>query len=352
VLPDGRPVPGTYASRDELLAVAEVVRGRGLFQAVLNPGNFDHDLELITDVGRVTGGRVLITAVTVDPKAAGMRQATPDALEASVARGADITATVMPREGGSIWGLYAGLPFATPAWQALGALPHDQRLAVIRDRATRQALIDEATDARPRASTRRAFYMGADGEAHYMNGPELSLAALATAAGESPAETFLRMADESGGRAMFSVVRFNGDTELLADLLASERFLPGLGDAGAHLASIVDATYTTFFLSHWVRDTGQVELEEAIRRLTSAPADLLGLPDRGRLQPGAAADVNVIDLDALATLSVEPRYDAPAGAPRLVQKARGYRATLVNGETILRDDVHTTRNPGRVLRPA
>jgi len=358
-LRDGRFVPGTTASGDEVYAIAEVLRGRGLFQAVLNTGDLDPDMELVTNVGLITGGRVIVASSAVDGAVPGaaitsrFRQPTPEMLERAATRGADITATLMPREGGAICGLFGKLPWRTDAWRALAALPHDRRLEAIRQPQLRRALIDEAGDAPSITATDQIFAMwcaSVDEPARYMAGPDATLAALARAAGESPAETFLRCCEESDGRAMFSAVLFNRDAEVLASMLDSPRFLPGLGDAGAHLADIVDGSYTTFFLSHWVRDTGRVTIGEAVRRLTSAPADLLGVADRGRLEVGCVADINIIDLEALAVGQCEPVYDAPLGAPRLVQRARGYRATFVNGQAIVRDDEHTGIHAGRVLR--
>ncbi|MGE0307672.1 MAG: amidohydrolase family protein, partial [Acidimicrobiia bacterium] len=351
--------PGTTATAQEVYAIAEVLRERGLFQAVLNTGDLDPDMELLTTVGIITGGRVIVASAAVDgarpgaPVTSRFKQPTPDMLERAAARGADITATLMPREGGAICGLYGKLPWRTDAWRQLAGLPHEQRLDAIRQPKLRRALVDEALDAPSITAPNQIFAMWTDSTsepARYMAGPDATLAALSLAAGESPAETFLRCCDLSDGRAMFSAVLFNRDSAVLASMLDSPRFLPGLGDAGAHLADIVDASYTTFFLAHWVRDTGRVGLGEAIRRLTSAPAALLGVADRGRLEVGCVADINVIDLDALAAMQCEPVYDAPLGAPRLVQRARGYRATFVNGQAIVRNDEHTGVHAGRVLR--
>jgi N-acyl-D-amino-acid deacylase len=357
-LADRRFVPGTTASGRELRAIAEVLAGRGLMQAVLNTADIDAEMELMTELGIIARGRVLIATSVPDaarPDANGVmrpsryRQPTPPMVEEAARRGADITATLMPREGGAICGLYAKMPWRSLAWDRLDAMAHGDRLSAIGDTSFRAELVDEASTARVAAPMDQIFDMGGE-VAEYMVGPERSLGALAAAAGVSPAEFFLRAAQQSQGSAMFSAVLFNRDREVLGRMLESPRFLPGLGDAGAHLAHIVDASYTTFFLAHWVRDAGAVALAEGIRRLTAAPAALLGTSGRGTLSVGVAADVNVIDLDALAPLAVEPRYDAPLGATRLVQRARGYRATLVNGVPIIADDAHTGARPGEVLR--
>ena len=112
----------------------------------------------------------------------------------------------------------------------------------------------------------------------------------------------------------------------------------------------MDSGWATFTLSHWHRDTGLFSLAEAIRRLTSAPARIIGLLDRGTLKVGQKADINVIDLDTLSECMPEIVNDFPGNAPRFIQKARGYRATLCNGQVILENDEHTGQRGGSVLR--
>jgi len=136
----------------------------------------------------------------------------------------------------------------------------------------------------------------------------------------------------------------------VADLISKGHVLPGLGDAGAHVGQVMDAGWCSFVLSHWVRDTGLFSLEEAVRRMSSAPAAIMGLSDRGHIAPGMRADVNVIDPVTVSERMPEFVHDFPGGAGRFVQRARGYRATLCNGEVILRDDEHTGGVGGRVLR--
>ena len=125
---------------------------------------------------------------------------------------------------------------------------------------------------------------------------------------------------------------------------------PILGDAGAHVSQIMDAGWASFVLSYWVRERGLFSMGEAIRRMTSAPARIVGLRDRGRLAPGLRADVNVFDADVVAELQPEIVHDFPGGAPRYVQRSRGYRATLVNGRVNVRDGEHTGERAGQVLR--
>jgi N-acyl-D-aspartate/D-glutamate deacylase len=124
----------------------------------------------------------------------------------------------------------------------------------------------------------------------------------------------------------------------------------GLGDSGAHVGLIMDASLPTWFLLHWVRDRRRFPIEDAIRRMTGDTAQLFGVADRGELCEGAYADVNVIDLDALALRLPEFVHDFPAGAGRYVQRADGYRCTLVNGAVFMEDGEPTGAHAGRTLR--
>ena len=129
----------------------------------------------------------------------------------------------------------------------------------------------------------------------------------------------------------------------------------GLGDGGAHVGAICDASIETYMLTHWVRDRSRGErlpLELVIRKMTSDTAALYGLGDRGVIEVGKKADLNVIDLDRLTLRRPAMHHDLPAGAPRLLQTAEGYTATIVSGEVITRDGVDTGARPGALLRGA
>ena len=194
--------------------------------------------------------------------------------------------------------------------------------------------------------------MGDAERPNYVGGIDQSLASLAEAALEQPAETFLRMAKESDGKTLFTLRSFNKNLNALGNLLSCDHCLPGLGDAGAHVSQVMDGGWATFVLSHWCRDLGHYSIGEAVRRVSSAPARIMGLRDRGLLKTGMRADVNVIDLDALHEKMPQIVHDFPHGAPRFIQKAVGYRATVCNGTVILRDDEHTGARGGEVIRTA
>jgi N-acyl-D-aspartate/D-glutamate deacylase len=133
-------------------------------------------------------------------------------------------------------------------------------------------------------------------------------------------------------------------------MFRSRHCFPSLGDAGAHVSQVMDAGWATFMLSYWVRERGFFTMSEAIERMTSRPARVLGLADRGVLAVGKRADVNVFDAARVAERHPEIVHDLPGGARRFNQRATGYKATIVNGEINVLDDEHTGTRAGRVLR--
>ena len=135
-------------------------------------------------------------------------------------------------------------------------------------------------------------------------------------------------------------------------MLAHPDTLFGLGDGGAHVGLIADASFPTYFLSHWARDRsyGRMPVGQVVQRLTSNNARAVGLADRGVVAAGMKADLNVIDFEHVRCESPVMAYDLPAGGKRLLQGARGYRATIVDGQITYRDGEHTGALPGRLVR--
>ena len=140
--------------------------------------------------------------------------------------------------------------------------------------------------------------------------------------------------------------------DTVAELLSRDDVVLGLGDGGAHYGMICDASFPTYLLTHWVRDraSGRLPVTEAVRELTSVPARVAGLADRGRIAVGYKADLNVIDADALRLHRPVVVNDLPAGGRRLDQTADGYVATVVSGEVIAEHGVPTAARPGRLIR--
>ncbi len=345
-LPDGRSIPGTFAERDELRAVAkEVGKHGGIMQTVSDFSDFDAEMELIRDEARSARGALFSSAAEIGTERLDER------VSAMRAEGLNVTSVTVPRSGGGVGGLATDNFFRTPAWNELRKLDLAGRLAVIRDPVKRERLVQEVKSQNQAVQgMKRWFYMGDAERPCYTQDLSQNLVALAEAAGEHPVETWLRISDQTDGKALFHMRGFNVDLDALAKLITTDWAMPGLGDAGAHVSQMIDSGWSTFILSHWHRDSGVYTMQEAVRRISAVPANVLGLHDRGTLSVGKRADINVFDIDRLEERQPRIVHDFPFGAPRFIQRAAGYKATVCNGTVVLTDDELTGDCAGRVLR--
>ena len=346
-LPDGRSIPGTFAHRDELRAVAkEVGAAGGIMQTVSDFRDFDAELDLIRDEARTARGALFSTAAEIGVERMDER------VKAMRAEGLNVTSVTVPRSGGGVGGLSTNNFFRTDGWNELRKLDLDGRLKAIRDPETRRRLVDEVKAQGDEAAEgmKRWFYMGDQARPCYTQSLDQSLHHQAKALGEHPVETWLRISDQTDGKALFHLRGFNVDLKALEGLIRTEWAMPGLGDAGAHVSQMIDSGWSTFILSHWHRDSGVYSIEEAVRRISSVPAGVLGLKDRGTVEVGKRADVNVFDISRLEERMPQIVHDFPFGAPRFIQRAAGYKATVCNGTVVLRDDELTGECAGKVLR--
>ena len=347
-LPDRRPIPGTFASREEMVAIAKAVGERGgLMQVVPNFGKVEEEMDLLAEEGQ--SSRILFSAIGEH------REALDERVSAMRAAGVDVTAVTVPRAGGGVVGLASNLLWRTPAWNELRGKDFAARLAAIEDESFRAKLISEVRDdehwhEHTLKIAKRVYPMGTAARPNYTRARYESLYDLAEAAGEHPVAAWLRLSLESRGKVQFHMRAFNVNLDNLEQLITTDWALPGLGDAGAHVSQMIDSGWATFVLSHWHRDKGTYTIEEAVRRIAAEPARVLGLADRGVLAVGKKADLNVIDVDRLEERQPYIVHDFPGGAPRFQQRAAGYKATVCNGQVTLRDDEHTGACAGEVLR--
>jgi len=193
------------------------------------------------------------------------------------------------------------------------------------------------------------FRVGREALSHYVG---RTMAEIAEERGTDPLDCIFDIAIEDGLDTVFFLPRANTDRDRIAQALRdSEHTLIGLSDAGAHVDMMCEAGYPTYLLGHWVREREALTLEHAVKRLSSEPADYIGIADRGRLAPGLAADIVLFDP---ATVASPDRptlvHDLPAGGGRMHAPARGIRRVIVNGTTLYRDGAHTGAYPGQVLR--
>jgi len=353
-MPDGRDIPGTDANEAELIAIASAIQAHGgLLQTIPNyAGNLKREMQLLHTMGRSCRRILWSSPIAASPQATKFFGAFVDNMRAD---GIDVTGLSSPRSGGFISGISAEVFISlTPlgeSWKELKAMKFPARLAAIQDAAFRARLIADA-QAQPDYEQRAkvTFPLGDGIEPNWMPPRSESLYARSRESGQSPVVLWLDAMVASEGKALFLIRTHNQDFDALRDVMKWDWVLPGLGDAGAHVSISMDSAFSTLMLSHWVRREGLFSLEAAVHRLTGMQARTLGLRDRGVLAVGKRADINVIDMNCIAERQPKMLYDFPGGAPRLTQRAVGYRATVCNGQVILRDDEHTGARPGRVLR--
>jgi N-acyl-D-amino-acid deacylase len=366
-VPDGTPLPGTFAPPAELSGLAGVLadKGRGVIEVVPRIGERDGaarensiaEMAWMEEVAR-SCGRPLTFAITQSDRRPGLWSWVMEETAAARARGADLRPQTSARGTAILYGLAAGrTPYdGLPSWAAIMAKPYPERHRLILDPAARGRLVAEdgslAAASGPLAPKDPAkLFLLPPGEARYDVSWGNSLAALASRLGVTPAAAFLAYLESTGGRGLLYYPVLNADLSAVAAMITNPDVVLGLGDAGAHVALTMDAGQSTYVLAHWVREQGLLSVGEAVRKLSSEGAALFGIRDRGVLRPGARADVNVIDLAALRLHAPELVHDFPLGAGRYVQRADGYQATLVNGQLVAQDGELTGERPGHVVTP-
>ncbi len=358
-VPDGRPVPGTHATADELLAFAEVLRdrGAGVFEGAMRLGERDNDaydnsraeVALMGEISR-RSGRPVSFGLTQSNRRPDLFERVIEFVKAENTDGANVRPQTTARGVGILFGLETRTPFdRAPSWKELRSAVNGRKLQMVRDASFRQKLINEADVHGTPLDLDGVFVLPSEG-ARYDCDPASSLAAIAVERGVSPAAAFIELVLETDGALVASMPFLNQDLGAVETMLDDPLVTLGLADAGAHVGQIMDASQPTFLLSYWIRERQRWSIEEAVRRLTSDTADLFGVADRGRLAVGAFADVNVIDLEQLHLPIPEYVNDFPNGAGRYVQRSSGYDYTLVNGEVFMDHGEHTGALAGRLLR--
>jgi N-acyl-D-aspartate/D-glutamate deacylase len=362
----GSPIPSYDAAREEIEEIARGVvdAGGGLLQFVpdIPAGGYQPVLQTVFDVAEDVGLPVTFTLVVAnsgDPT-------WPDAItmvekaNKNAGGGVRFTAQLLPRPIGLIIGLQLSAnPFVLyPSYREIAHLPLAERVAEMRKPEVRaRILADKPGVGHPILYVAQMWdWIFALGDnPNYEPNPSDSIGARARAKGVNPMEeAYDRLLDDDG-RAMLLVATSNlekNSLDTVGELLHRDDVVLGLGDGGAHYGMICDASYSTYFLAHWARDraSGRFTVPQAVRELTSVPARVAGLGDRGRIAVGYKADLNVIDHAALRLHKPVISYDLPAGGRRLDQTADGYVATVVSGEVIAANGVPTQARPGKLVR--
>ena len=371
---DGIPVPGTFADDDELFAIAKAVRdGGGRVFEVAMAGIVAHDddavtkreLDWIGTMAKETGltATFIVLQHNQDPT---RWRSEMDAAAKWRAEGANVVPLVAGRPFGVLLGLETRNPFRLrPSYEAIAHLSVNERIVAMRDPGTRARILfeqpvdDDETKMLGQKGLEmvlpRCYVLESGVEPDYEQDPSRSIGALSQARGVPPMEIAYDALTASDDPTMLLLPLFNyadGNHDALYDQMMDDAAILGLADGGAHCGAICDASIPTYVLTHWVKGRSRgprLSLEDGVRRLTSQPADVYGLSDRGRIEVGKRADFNVIDLDNLQLMAPHAVHDLPAGGMRLLQDAKGYDATVVAGVVTRRNGADTGARPGRLV---
>ena len=361
----GQQIPSYDAGPNEILEIARGIAdgGGGLIQFVpdIPAGGYQLVLQQVFDAATDTGLPVTFTLLVFnagDP----LWQDAITMVEKANGAGADITAQVFPRPIGLMIGLeLTANPFVLyPSYQEIARLPLAERVAQMRKPEVRARILADkpgGAPANPLVYMAQAWewMFPLDDRADYEPDRSNSILARAKARGVSPMEeAYDRLLDDDGHAMLLgAMANFeNNSLDTVGGLMRRDDVVLGLGDGGAHYGMICDSSFPTYLLTHWARDraSGRLSVAEAIRELTSVPARVSGLADRGRIALGCKADLNVIDHAAMRLHKPVVTYDLPAGGRRLDQSADGYVATIVSGEVIAENGVPTDARPGKLVR--
>ena len=358
----GVPVPGTFADHEELAAIMSALDGQALVE-VVPAGSMGEDpdapireVELYRRLSLETGRAITFTMVQIHVNPGQWRQQM-DIVERANAEGAKLVPQVQGRPGGLLAGWDQFNPFAKrTSYQSVGHLPLEERLAELRRPEVRAAILAEDIPGDPamgilRHSLHATFPF--DGGPVFEPDPSESVAAMAERGGTDVLELVYDLMCERGMLQVFFTGYRHGDLEDLRQMMVHPMTVVGLADGGAHCSVISDASLPTYMLQHWVRDRQRgpkLSIAEAVKMLTSEPAELYGFDDRGVLAAGKRADVNVIDLDGMSLHLPEVVGDLPTGACRLLQTADGYDATICAGQVTFRNGQPTGARPGTLIR--
>ena len=360
---DGQPTPTLDAAEGELTTIAQAIgqTGAGWLQVISDFGNaIETEFAMLRRLVAVSGRPMTTTVLERDSKPQEWRDLLGMILEAN-ASGLPMSGMVLTRPTGIMLGFEISQnPFVECAsWGEVAHLPFASRIAALWDPSLRARLLGEAPGEPVLANWLRRwdriFPLGDPPD--YEPSPERSIGAEARRLAVDPASLAYDRLLENNGRTILyrPLSNFaNGTLETVREMMAHPNTLIGLGDGGAHVSILCDASAMTYGLTHWTRDraSGRFPLEWMVRRLTWDNARALGLQDRGLVAAGKKADLNVIDYARLRLRVPRVAYDLPASGRRLMQDAEGYVATVLSGEIVSREGAPTGCLPGRLIRGA
>ena len=356
---DGTPAPSRLADEAELLALARALADleRGVIEiaprtTIGPPADKAEEQRSFAGLARASGKVVSWAPLLDNPFAPGSAQQIIAEAAELQARGVQVVPQVGCRP------LEVRFDFTEPAfyleqnpfWRPIMAKSRDERRRLFADAEFRAELGRQTGFVAALAQGWDRLVLRLAASEGVRRWQDRSVAELAAAEGRAPLDVFCDLVLEDDLATQWGVVLMNHDERAVAELIRHPAGLLALSDAGAHVDTLCDQGFTTYLLGHWVRELRALALEEAVRLVTSVPAERYGLHGRGRLAPGYAADLVLFDPARVAMRPTEMVYDLPRGQRRLLQRAEGIVDVLVNGAPVVADGAPTGRRPGRVLR--
>jgi len=366
---DGELVPSFAAGERELVAAGLAVQdaGGGIFQMIselgMDDSMVDDEFELLRNVADKTGLPLTFTLLQAKKEPDRWLRMFELSKEVNKTSAGSIHPQFFPRPVGMLASFdLTSNPFVDcPTYKSLAHLPLEQRIVELRKPEIRAKIINEEPDDNllPLTTlTRRFDWIYPLGKTpNYEPDPASCIVAQAERLGKRPEEIAYDLLLEDDGRAMLLVAIANygrQSLDFMLELFESDCAIVGLGDGGAHYGLICDSSYPTFMLAHWTRDRQgkRLSIPDAVKHMTSKPAHLVGLHDRGVLAAGYKADINIIDYDNLELHAPIITRDLPGGGRRLDQTAKGYHTTIVSGQIIAKEDKPTGVLAGKLIRGA
>ena len=369
----GESVPGTFAEKGEVLAIIKAMQAAGgnLLQVVPeglmgeNPNAFRDEVTLYKELSLETGCTIIFTLAQNNVQTTLWQEMLVE-VECANAEGAKLFATTGNRPGGMLmsWDTF-NIFMDRPSYLEVAHLSIGERLKELQKPERREKILSEEIQspilkngAQVVRNALKAIFPCKDRQIFEPSPAESLATRLEQSNDSSEGVLYDAMCDVAAGESpgflhVYMGNYADGNLDAVYELMAHPHTIVGAADGGAHVNVICDASYTTFMLQHWVRDRkrgAKLPVESAVKMLTKDPADLYGLNDRGVIAAGKKADINIIDLEALNLHMPWVANDLPTGAPRLLQKADGYVATLVAGQVTCSNGRDTGARPGRLVR--
>lgn len=352
----GSPVPTYKAATHELKQLGMALSGEKghVFQLISDWEDLDEEFSILRSTSESTGAKGTFTLLHLDNQPDLWRQQL-DHIEHAQSEGLDIRGQVLSRPVGMLMGHPASMsPFSPrPTFRSLEDLPWDEKIAKLKNPEIKSQILGEDID-QPhifvKLFSRRFDKMyPLEEPIEYLPTPDTSVAARAQADGVEPVEWLYDYFLGNNGNNLIYIPAANF-SDHIPELLTHPNTVSALGDGGAHVGSICDASANIYVITKWVKERKRFELEKAIHLLTRQPAELYSLKDRGLIAPGYKADINLIDYEALSLKTPHIVHDLPAGGKRLLQHANGIVSTMVSGTVIYQSGEATGALPGKLVR--